>query len=72
MHTPATRFIPIERWRDSGHLYPASESEFRYLLRNRESNGLNKAVVKLGRRILIDEQQFLNWIASHREATVPR
>jgi hypothetical protein len=34
----------------------------RWLLFHRETNGLASAVVKLGRRVLIDEDKFFEWI----------
>ena len=35
---------------------------------HRNTNGLNKAVCKIGRKVLINEYEFLKWIESHREA----
>ena len=49
--------------------YPAfTESSLRWLLFNRESNGLAAAVVQLGRRVLIDEAAFVSWLREHRQA----
>jgi hypothetical protein len=43
--------------------HPAfTEGGIRWLLFNRELNGLQKAVVKIGRRLLIDEDAFFAWI----------
>ncbi len=67
-----TRFIPLERWHEAGHFYPGDVREWRHLLRNREYNGLNGAVLKVGRRLLIDEAKFLAWVASHAEAPAGR
>ncbi|WP_395684342.1 hypothetical protein [Dokdonella sp.] len=36
------------------------------MLFNRETNGLDTAVVQIGRRILIDEQAFVAWLREHR------
>jgi hypothetical protein len=44
---------------------PAS---LRWLLFQRERNGLDSAVVRLGRRVLIDETAFVAWLRSHSEA----
>lgn len=68
--TVNTRFIPANKWNEAGHLYPADEGELRWLLRNREINGLTeaKAVIKVGRRLLINERAFLAWIESQVEA----
>lgn len=40
----------------------------RWLLFNRETNGLNSAVVQLGRKVLIDEQAFVAWLRSRKPA----
>jgi hypothetical protein len=40
-----------------------TEASLRWLLFNREVNGLRKAVLKVGRRLLIDEDAFFTWIA---------
>ena len=34
----------------------------RWLLFNRDINGLERAVVKVGRRVLIDEDKFFAWL----------
>ncbi len=49
--------------------YPAfTEPSLRWLLFNRETNGLNAAVVQLGRKVLIDEQAFVAWLRLHKAA----
>jgi hypothetical protein len=49
--------------------YPAfTEPSLRWLLFNRETNGLNAAVVQLGRKLLIDEQAFVAWLRSRKAA----
>ena len=40
----------------------------RWLLFNRDQNGLKSAVIKIGRKLLIDEDKFDEWVRSHREA----
>jgi hypothetical protein len=34
----------------------------RWLLFHRQTNGLERAVVRVGRRILIDEEKFFGWL----------
>lgn len=47
--------------------YPAfSEGSLRYLLFNRERNGLDRAVIQIGRRVLIDEQEFVAWLRQQK------
>jgi len=49
--------------------YPAfSESGIRWLLFNRKTNGLSSAVTKLGKKVLIDNEKFEEWVNSHQEA----
>lgn len=40
----------------------------RWLLFNRTTNGLDSAVVQLGRKVLIDEQAFVAWLRKHKAA----
>lgn len=50
--------------------YPAfSEGGLRWLLFNREQNGFNRCVVRIGRRVLIDECELVAWLRSQREAS---
>lgn len=43
--------------------HPAfTQGGVRWMLFNREQNGLDRAVVKVGRRVLIDVSEFFRWI----------
>ncbi len=43
--------------------YPwLTEGGIRHFLFHMNENGLHRAVKKMGRRILIDEDEFFNWI----------
>ena len=43
--------------------HPAfSEASLRYHIFNEEKNGINKVIRRIGRKILINENQFLEWI----------
>lgn len=44
-----------------------AEAGMRWMLFDRAQNGLNAAVVKLGKKILIDEEAYDRWEDSHRE-----
>lgn len=44
-----------------------TEAALRWLLFHRATNGLNVAVIRLGRKILIDEEKYDEWENSHRE-----
>lgn len=48
--------------------YPAfPEGSLRWLLFHRDDNGLSKAIVKIGRRVLIDKEEFEKWLENQRE-----
>src|SRR5215208_295802 len=44
-----------------------TEGGLRWLLFHRRTNGLETAVIRHGRRLLIDERKFFEWEARHRE-----
>ena len=49
--------------------YPAfTEASLRWLLFNREHNGFNRCVVRVGRRVLIDDSELVAWLRDQREA----
>jgi len=43
-------------------------SGLQWYLFHRETNGLSKAVIKMGKKVLIDSVAFEEWIESKREA----
>lgn len=45
-----------------------SESESAWLLRTRNQNGLDRATIKIGRKLYIYRPWFRRWIASQLEA----
>lgn len=50
--------------------YPAfTTASLRWLLFNRATNGLDAAVVQIGRRVLIDEAAFVAWLRDRRGST---
>lgn len=44
-----------------------SQPSLRWLIFNAEHNGLNQAIVRIGRRVLIDEPSFNRWLDRQRE-----
>lgn len=51
--------------------YPAfTVASLRWLMFNRANNGFDRCTVKLGRRVLIDEAEFIAFMREHREAKV--
>jgi hypothetical protein len=56
---------------DAAKKYPAfTEGSLRWLLFNREQNGFNRCVVRIGRRVLIDEAELVAWLRDQREGTL--
>jgi len=44
-----------------------TEPAVRWMLFNRAQNGLNVAVIKIGKKVLIDDEKYEEWENSHRE-----
>jgi len=44
-----------------------SEQSLRWHLFHRDTNGLNRCVCKVGRKVLIDVDAFESWLSSKRE-----
>ena len=55
-----TRLIPVSDW-ENYHAWPPIGG-LRYLIFNSKSNGINKAIRRVGRRVLIDETAFFQWV----------
>ena len=55
-----------DKYEDAGF----TEGSLRWLLFNREENGFNRCVVRVGRKLLIDEVEFVAWLRDKREAKV--
>ena len=51
-----TRLIPVTEWNDH-HSYPPIGG-LRHLIFNAETNGFDKCIKRVGRRILIDEKAY--------------
>lgn len=54
------KLIPLLDW-PQFHTYPGI-STLRWLVFHAESNGFNKVIRRIGRRILIDEAAFFEWV----------
>jgi hypothetical protein len=57
---PRKRYIPIPEWKKY-YDWP-KESAFRFWIFNAQQNGFNKVIIRVGRRILIDEDAFFDWL----------
>jgi hypothetical protein len=43
----------------------------RWLIFNAQANGLERALVRVGRKVLIDREEFVLWLNSHRTGGQP-
>lgn len=67
MQTPEkTRFLTVNQVVEEG-LYP-NIGGLRWLLFNSNANGLESAVRRVGRRLLINESDFCDWLDKQRDS----
>jgi len=59
------RLIPVTVWHNH-HPWP-TQAGLRYLIFNEKKNGFNKVIRRAGRRVLIDEQSFFQWMDEQNE-----
>ena len=57
--------MTVQQYVDSHPYYTLAA--FRWILFNRATNGINKAVIKIGKKILIDSEAAEAWENSQRE-----
>lgn len=62
--TPRNRIIPVTRWNDF-HPWP-TVGGLRHLIFYADSNGFDRVIVRIKRRVLIDEAAFFAWADEHR------
>ena len=54
--------------RQMAERHPAfSEASFRYHIFHSENNKLNKAIIRVGRKVLIKESLFLEWLENQSQ-----
>ena len=66
--SPPTRLIPVPDW-NRIHPWPPIGG-LRYLIFHEHSNGFSAVVRRCGRRVLIDETAFFDWVAKQNESTL--
>ena len=54
------RLIPVTKWHEH-HMWPPIGG-LRHLIFYEQTNGFHHCVVRLGRRVLIDEKKFFEWV----------
>ncbi len=59
-------YCTIKQIIESGK-FPFDEGQWKYLMHNRKKNGLDIAIVKVDRIILIKMDAFREWLENHRE-----
>jgi hypothetical protein len=64
--TPQTRLIPLADW-PKFHPWP-TERALRWIFFHREKNGFSSCVVRVGRRILMDEAKFFEWASTQENS----
>lgn len=60
-----TRLIPVTRWGEY-HAWPPPGG-LRHLIFHRETNGFDKVVRRAGRRVLLCERSFFEWVAKQTD-----
>lgn len=56
--------------KQTAELYPAfPSSSLRWLIFNKQTNGFAKCIRKIGRKVLIDLDQFESWVDSHKDGS---
>lgn len=58
--TPSRRLIPVPDW-PKVHAWPPLGG-LRHLIFNAKSNGFDAVIKRAGRRVLIDEAAFFQWV----------
>ena len=64
VHKNEHRLIPVTKWNDF-HPWPPIGG-LRHLIFYEKTNGFSHCVVRLGRRVLIDEEKFFEWAELER------
>ena len=59
------KLIPLTSWNDY-HPWP-TQSGLRYLVFHANTNNFDKVIRRSGRRILLDEQAFFQWMDAQNE-----
>lgn len=54
------RMIPVTQWNEH-HSWPPPGG-LRHLIFHAKNNGFDCCVIRVGRRVLIDEAEFFNWL----------
>lgn len=61
--TPTKRLIPVPKW-NQHHEWPP-QGGLRHLIFYANTNGFDRVIRRVGRRVLIDETAFFQWVESN-------
>ena len=64
VESSSRRLIPLTRW-SSFHSWP-QVGGLRHLVFYEKTNGFGSCLVRVGRRVLIDEARFFEWVDSQK------
>lgn len=65
MTESTNKIIPLTEWNEH-HTWPPLGG-LRHLVFHANSNGFNKCIRRVGRRVLIDETAFFEWVNTQGE-----
>ncbi|MEZ5902616.1 MAG: hypothetical protein R3D88_04810 [Alphaproteobacteria bacterium] len=60
-----SQLMTVRQFSEKHKAFP--QSSLRHLIFYSHKNGFNKVIVRIGRRILLDEHMFFEWIDSKRK-----
>ena len=63
-----TRLIPVTQW-NKHHTWP-SLGGLRHLIFHAKTNGFDQVIRRIGRRVLVDEQAFFQWVEEQNDHAV--
>lgn len=67
---PTRRLLPVSDW-SKYHTWPPIGG-LRHLIFNAKDNGFENVVRRVGRRVLIDEQAFFEWVDAQDNTATER
>ena len=62
---PSTRLIPVSKWLNY-HIWPTTSS-LRRMIRKGKETGFDRCVLRIGKRVLIDEKKFFEWVHGQQQ-----
>ena len=62
-----TKYLTVKQFSEKHIAF--TQSSLRFLIFNEKQNGLHnqKVIVRIGRRVLINEKKFFNWLEQQNE-----